>query len=100
MSTGLPIYSDIERGLIDPIDSEPAESDWQPGNIACQKLFRCVEALRDVREVIDDAHKIQNTTKCRRRLKLLATPLFTLATCLDDLLNDCIGNPDNRSKLS
>jgi hypothetical protein len=100
MMTGLPVYLDIERDLIDPIESEPSDRDWQPGNRACQKLFRCVEAVRDLKEVIDNAQEVENATKRRRRLKLLATPLYSFATCIDDLLNDCIGNSDTRSKLS
>jgi len=100
MNAGLPIYFDVERDLVDPIDSEPSERDWQPGNRSCEKLFRCVEAFRDLKYVIESAQESQNSTKRRRRLKLLVTPLHSLATCVDDLLDDCIGNPDTRSKLS
>jgi hypothetical protein len=96
---GLPIYLDIERKLMDSVHIDDTKHEWQPGNDAAHKLYRCVECLRDLLELLEDARHLQNSTKRRRRAKLLFTPLHSLAECVLDLLNDCESNPDTVQKM-
>jgi hypothetical protein len=97
LSKGLPIFSDIDRDLVDPAAEQPRDEDWRPGNSAAHKLFRCVESLRDVDQLLQV--RPNERSPPRRWLKNLVTPIHSLAICLDELLDDCVGNPDTRAKL-
>lgn len=95
----MPVYADIERHLIDPTGVDDSEHDWHPDNAAAQKLFRCVECMRDVQEQVEHIETAKAADKRKRRAKMLATPLHSLASCLRDLLNDCLSNPDTTKKM-
>jgi hypothetical protein len=42
-----PIYADQVRQLAD-VATEHNSQTWKPANVPAQKLFRCVESLRDL----------------------------------------------------
>ena len=68
-------------------------------NIAATKLFRCVECFRDIESMLESADRSKNKAKQRRKLKIMLTPLHSLATGIRDLLNDLENNPDTVQKL-
>lgn len=97
---GMPIFLDqFDREIADAIpDGEEVIAAWYPSNAAAHKLWRCLECLRDLDELLKDAPHLKNATKRKRRLKIAITPLHSLATALDDLLNDIQSNRET-SKL-
>jgi hypothetical protein len=95
---GFPIYSDDVRKLVDAA-TEFQPDNWQPANVAAQKLLRCVECLRDIEVQLKSAGRSRNPVKRRRRLKIMLTPLHSLAEATRDLLNDLECNPDTVCRL-
>jgi hypothetical protein len=95
---GLPIYADQVRRLVDAA-TELEPHNWQPANVAAQKLFRCVECLRDIDLLLKSAGRSRNQVKRRRKLKIMLTPLHSLAEASRDLLNDLECNPDTVYRL-
>lgn len=89
---GIPIYRDIHRKLTDVTTFRKRDRDWFPVGYAAQKLFRCVESLRDVDLLLQDG-KFKNNAKKRRKTKLILTPLHSLSEGIRDLLNDLETNP-------
>jgi hypothetical protein len=82
---GVPIYADQIRQLVDAA-TELQPQNWQPANVASQKLFRCVECLRDIEVLLKSAGRSSNQVKRRRKLKIMLTPLHSLAEAVRDLV--------------
>lgn len=93
-----PVYADQVRKLADVADGHQPQA-WKPANVAAQKLFRCVECLRDLEVLLQTAGRTKNKGKQRRRLKLLHTPLYSLVEAIRDLANDLENNPDTVRQL-
>lgn len=93
---GMPIYLDIfDREIANSLSEDEAEVNaWYPSNTAAQKLWRCLECLRDLEELLEEAVHQKNSTKKKRRLKNAITPLHSLMSALDDLLNDILCNKE------
>jgi hypothetical protein len=93
---GMPIYLDpFDRGIANSMSEGEAEVNaWYPSNSAAQKLWRCLECLRDLEELLEEAVQQKNATKKKRRLKIAITPLHALISALDDLLNDILCNKE------
>lgn len=82
-SHGMPIYLDpIERQFAS-FDSQEDSPTWYPSNRAAHKLWRAVEALRDLKLILDLIGSCPVDSK--RNLKIAATQLHTLATTVHDL---------------
>lgn len=77
---GMPIYLDpFDREVADSLSEGEAEANaWYPSNKAAQKLWRCLECLRDIDELLEEAIHLKNATKKKRRLKIAITPLHSL----------------------
>jgi hypothetical protein len=73
--------------------------DWEPANNATQKLWRCVEALRDIASILEDAAILTGKDKRRRKLKMMLTPLVSLAQGIVDLLNHAECDPEARRNI-
>lgn len=95
----MPIYFDDGRELTDIAEDANRQHDWHPANPAANKLFRCIECLRDIDEMLKSAGRSKNQVKQRRKMKIMLTPLHSLATGIRDLLNDLENNPDTVQKL-
>jgi len=97
---GMPIYLDkVERPLCDPADQGSAHDAWHPGNVASQRLFRCVECLRDINDALADAGAARNEVKRRRKLKQMFVPLLSLADGVIDLIHVLQSNEDALSRM-
>lgn len=95
---GIPIYLDnTDRYIADSMD-EKANS-WYPSNSAAQKLWRCLESMRDIENLLAESADQKNATKRKRKLKIAITPLHSLITAIDDLCNNIQSNPDIRNQL-
>lgn len=99
---GIPIYFDTyERGVVDAMDGDgDASEDWFPSNKAAFKLWRCLESMLDLEELIEVASQAKNATKKKRKLKIAVTSLHSFIKNLDDLLNDIQTNSETRGRLS
>lgn len=95
---GMPIYADQVRQLMDSA-TELQPHNWHPANVAAEKLFRCVESLRDIDELLKSAGRSKSVTKRRRKLKIMLTPLHSLAESIRNLLDDLECNPDSVCRL-
>lgn len=97
---GIPIYADdTEYVFSDSVAEVSGPEHMQPSNVAARKLYRCIECMRDISEVLEAAHLAKAKDKRRRRMKLLFTPLFSLVGSLVDLLHDIQTNPDTKRGL-
>jgi len=95
---GGPVYADEVRQLAD-VATEYQPHSWKPANHAAQKLFCCVECLRDMEVLLQTAGRLKNKTKQRRKLKIIHTPLYSLVEAIRDLANDLENNPDTICQL-
>lgn len=98
---GMPIYSDDVPRDISNLTAETDNShhDWEPANKATQKLWRCVDALRDIASLLEDAAASKSKDKRRRKLKILLTPLASLAQGIVDLLNHSECDAETRARI-
>lgn len=99
---GMPILLDqFDRKIADAMpDGEVDIAAWHPSNSAAHKLWRCLECLRDLDELLKDVTHLKNATKKKRRLKIAVTPLHSLTATLDDLLNDIQSNRETSKLLN
>lgn len=98
---GLPIYSDSrERDISDPASEASNPLDWQPASQLTAKLWRCLETMRDVQELLESAKTVSNPKKQRRRLKILATPILSLAENVRSLCNSLATDPGLESRVT
>jgi hypothetical protein len=93
-----PIYADEVRQLAD-VATEQQPRTWKPANIPAQKLFRCLECLRDLEELLKAAGRTSSKKKMRRKLNILLTPLHSLVEAVRDLANDLENNPETVRQL-
>ena len=93
-----PVYADAVRQLAD-VATQPQPQAWKPANVAAQKLFRCVECLRDLELLLQTASRLKSKVKQRRKLKIILTPLHSLVEAIRDLANDLENNPDTVKRL-
>lgn len=93
-----PVYADRVRHVTDTADEHQSDA-WRPANTACQKLFRCIECLRDLEILLETTGRSKNRSKQRRKFKILHTPLHSLVEAIRDLANNLENNPDTVSRL-
>lgn len=98
---GMPIYLDpTDRGIANAMGAREDEvDDWFPSNKAALKLWRCLESMLDLEEALEFTSEAKNTTKKKRKLKIAITPLHSLISNIDDLLNDIENNPETKGRL-
>jgi hypothetical protein len=84
-SHGIPIYLDPTERQFASFDSQADSPTWYPSNRAAHKLWRSVEALRDLKLILELIGP--NPPESKRNLKIAATQLHTLATTVQDLGN-------------
>lgn len=89
MDEGIPIYlDDTEYVILDTLTETTGETHLYPSNTVAQKLYRCIECMRDLLEMLEAIPEAAGSEGRRRRLKLMFTPLFSLVECVVDLLRD------------
>jgi hypothetical protein len=99
---GMPIhFESVSREVADCIEEEDIDAGaWHPSNKAAQKLWRILECLRDLDELIEGAAHQKNATKKKRRLKIATTQLYSLVSNLGDLINDINCNGETSKLLN
>jgi hypothetical protein len=99
---GLPIYlDDTPRSVTDALATAEIDTDdWFPSNSAAHKLWRCLEAMRDLDELLEDSAEQKNATKRKRKLKIAVTPLHSFILAIGDLCNDIQSNKETKSRLT
>lgn len=98
---GIPVYRDSkDRGIVDPAEEADSPINWVPRNQLAVKLWRCLEALRDIQEILGEARQVSNPKKQRRRLKIVATPMLSLAQGVRSLCNSLATDPELGQRLS
>lgn len=100
--SGMPIYLDpVDRNVADLfVEGKVDVDDWYPSNKAAHKLWRCLECLRDLDELLEGTGNQKNVIKKKRCLKIATTSLHSLVLALDDLLNDIQCNKETSELLS
>lgn len=97
---GMPIYIDeTQRSISDALDGMDIDA-WFPSNSAAQKLWRCLECLKDLDDILVGAENLKNATKRKRKLKIALTPLHSLVKSIDDLCNDIHSNKETSRQLA
>ena len=63
---GIPVYlNEIPRLIADNANISEGVDEWQPSSRAALKYCRCIEALRDVESILEDASLSKNKEKKR-----------------------------------
>lgn len=75
------------RLIVDPAIEPITEVQFKPSNVITQKLWRTVESLRDIENLLGDIVAISETSKRRRRMKILATPLYSFYESIRNIKN-------------
>lgn len=85
----MPIYmDDVPRNISDiTAEIDSSSHDWEPANKATHNLWRCIDTLRDIASILEDNTASKSKDKRRRKLKIVLTPLVSLAQGIVDLLN-------------
>lgn len=94
------ILNEHGRRLVDPTDLREVDRSWHPANSAAEKLWRCVEAARDVNSLLSGIAEMKTDAERTRRLKQLATPTHSLLEAVRELVNDFMSQPDTRTRIS
>ena len=95
---GMPIYLDKTDRQFASFDSQNSSPTWYPSNRPAHKLWRCVEALRDLKSILElIGSSSQDST---RKIKIAATQLHTLATTVHDLCNYFSGDETIKKEFS
>lgn len=97
-SNGMPIYLDRTERQFASFDSEADSPTWYPSNRAAHKLWRAVEALRDLKSVLELMGS--NLSDSKRNIKIVATQLHTVAVTIHDLGNYFAGDESLKRELT
>jgi hypothetical protein len=95
---GMPIYLDQTERRFASFDSEADSPIWYPANRAAHKLWRSVEALRDLKSILELMGS--NPVESKRNLKIAATQLHTFAATVHDIGNYFAGDESLRNDLT
>lgn len=95
---GMPIYLDRTDRKFASFDSDIDSPTWYPSNRAAHKLWRCVEALRDIESLLEVIGNSPSDSS--RKLKIATTQLHTLAATVHDLCNYFAGDETLKKELS
>ena len=82
---GIPVFIDKSEPRIADAAHGLRLGDWNPANDAAIKLIRCLEAARDLRLGFDFLSLSPAPAQEKRRIKAIATPLWSLATGINDV---------------
>lgn len=94
----MPIYLDRTERQFASFDSVADSSTWYPSNRAAHKLWRSIEALRDLKSVLELMGC--NPSDSKRNLKIAATQLHTVAATVHDLGNYFAGDESLKKELT
>jgi hypothetical protein len=95
----LPIFFDSEtRGLTDVAKVEVDPGDWYPANKPSSKIWRCLEALRDVSNLVQGGKELDEGGK-RRRAKIVVVPLYSFIEHLRSTCNYILDKPNMKERL-
>ncbi|AFY43575.1 hypothetical protein [Nostoc sp. PCC 7107] len=87
-SKGIPVYLDRTKRKFADLAAEKIDvTDWHPSNTPAQNLWRCFEALQDIKNLLQGSSILSSEDERRRRVKILITPLYSLCLAIRDLLN-------------
>lgn len=81
----IPIFIDEAKPVIADLAGGLQVGAFQPADDASIRLVRCLEAVRDLRQIVDWFDMLPAAVSNKRQVKNLAVPLFTLAEAIVDL---------------
>lgn len=97
---GLPIFLDeTERPIVDPLSADTGAQDFRPANKPAEKLYRCIESMRDLLVILESIPTTKAADKRRRKTKVIFTPLYSFVASLQRLMHDIQNNPDTKAHL-
>lgn len=85
LESGIPAYIDQQDARIADFAEGLQEHDWQPANNVSIKFIRCLEAIRDLKLTCGFLAISADPSSDKRRIKALATPLYSLAIGIRDV---------------
>ncbi len=90
----LPIYLDVEKRLLPNTEYAKPENSWSPAEKCAERVWRGYELLRDVSSGMSGLTSSTPEPQLRRRLKLIATQLYSLVVELEKLRNHIDSCPE------
>jgi|SRR5271157_740895 len=97
--SGIPIYIDDSEPEIDDPAHPSEKSYWFPANNISIKLATCLESIRDIQSLLEILVEQDNPSADKRVIKLMATPLYSLASRVRDIFDDLQGNAKEYGQL-
>lgn len=95
----IPIYFDESEPEIDDPARPSQKSYWFPANGISIKLVTCLESLRDIQSLLSILVERDDPSADKRVVKLMATPLYSLALGVKNIFTDLQGNPKEYGQL-
>lgn len=95
LGPGAPVYLDESDPRIADHSVGVRVHDWHPANGPAIKMVRCLEAIRDLAPIFNFVVNSPTPDSDNRIVKMMATPLYTLATGVRDVYGE-IENSDLR----
>jgi len=92
--------STTQREMADPASDDIFAKGWHPDNRPAEKLWRCLEALRDVNNLLAGTDSVSDESELKRRLKLLAAPLLSFFDGIRALCRYLSSDPGTARELS
>lgn len=96
----IPVYVDPDEPEIQDPARQQEPTVWMGANQIAFKLLRCVEAVRDLTRILESIARVDAPLSDRRQVKMLATPLYTLALGVQNMFNELEGNAREYPTLS
>jgi len=90
---GIPVYIDEREPEIDDPALLASNKTWKGSNEISFKLFRCLEALRDISKTMEALALLNEPSSDKRLVKHLSSPLYALGNCVLDVFNELESNP-------
>jgi hypothetical protein len=96
---GIPIYIDDSEPEIDDPSHPSGKCYWFPANKISIKLAICLESIRDIQSLLAILVKQDDPLGDKRVIKLMATPLYSLASGVRAIFNELQGNAKEYGQL-
>lgn len=96
---GMPIYLDpISRKIVTAGESDEGAITWYPSSPTSKRLWACFEIILDINGLLEDV-ATKNSGKRKRRAKVIAGQVHSLAKAINELCKTIIGDQSTRKHI-
>lgn len=97
---GMPIYLDpTSRKIVTAGEKCEEAKAWYPSTPVSRRLWTCLEILRDINDLLEDGVAVKSSGKRKRRAKIIAGQVHSLAKAVNELCKTIIGDRSIRKQM-